>query len=154
MGRKPRNRDAEKAAIAAAAERLLAGTPLRSATGKLTATELIVESGLRRDVVYEHDKTDKVVENFMARVKARNAVPEAMQQLTDDHQRLTKELHDTRAALADERGKTNVLLRVASELSLELQQAREELAAAQQVTRLPARSSSPSGSGHSRPGRR
>ncbi|MER5493445.1 hypothetical protein [Streptomyces sp. NPDC002490] len=54
MGRRPRDRDRDAAAIKAAAERLLAGTPLRSASGKLTATELIVESGLRRDVVYPH----------------------------------------------------------------------------------------------------
>jgi len=43
---------AEAAAIRAAADRLLAGTPLRSVSGKLTVTELITESGLRRDVVY------------------------------------------------------------------------------------------------------
>lgn len=36
-----------------------AGTPAGSSTGKLTATELIIESGLRRDVVYEHNGTTK-----------------------------------------------------------------------------------------------
>src|SRR4051794_29649126 len=97
-----------------------------STTGKLTATELIAESGLRRDVVYEHDKASKIVENFSARVKARNAVPEAMQYLAEGKHRLQKELEETRAALVQERGKTKVLLRVASELSLELNQARDE----------------------------
>jgi hypothetical protein len=140
MGRRPRDRDAERIAIAAAADRLLAGTPLRSTTAKLTATELIIESGLRRDVVYEHDKTARIVENFTARAKTRNVVPEAMQHLADDNRRLKKQLEETRAALAQERGKTKVLLHVATELSLELQQAREELVAAQHVTQLPARS--------------
>ena len=83
-------------------------------------------------------KTDKVVESFKSRVKARNAVPKATQQLADDNERLTRDLKDIRAALSNERIKTKVLLRVASELSLELEQAREELAAARQVTRLPA----------------
>jgi hypothetical protein len=59
MSRTRRDKAAERAAIAAAADRLLVGTPLRSASGKLTATELIAESALRRDVVYEH--TDLVV---------------------------------------------------------------------------------------------
>jgi hypothetical protein len=139
MGRKPRDRAAERIAIAAAAERLLAGTPLRSASGKLTATELIIESGLRRDVVYEHDKTDKVVENFAARVKARESVPDSMRELAQENRRLSEKLTEVKALLAAERDKSRTLLRVAAELSLELHQAQEELAAQQQVTRLPTR---------------
>jgi len=50
MARQPRDRKADRSAIQAAASRLLAGTPLRSASGKLTVTELITESGLRRDI--------------------------------------------------------------------------------------------------------
>jgi beta-galactosidase/beta-glucuronidase len=139
MARPRRDRNAEKAAITAAASRLLAGIPLRSETGKLTATELITESGLRRDVVYEHDKTHHVVQDFLARAKAQHAVPEAMQQLTDDQDRLRQELAETRATLAAERGKVKTLMKIATELSLELQQARDELAAASQLTRLPPR---------------
>ncbi len=48
-----------------------------------------------------------------------------------------EDLEETRAALAAERGKPKVLLRVVSKLSLELQHAQEELVAAQRVTRLP-----------------
>jgi hypothetical protein len=51
VSRSRRDRDAERAAIRAAAGRLLAGTPLSSASGNLTGTELITESALRRDVV-------------------------------------------------------------------------------------------------------
>ena len=38
--------------------RLLAATPLRSATAKLTMSELITESGLRRFIVYGHPRPD------------------------------------------------------------------------------------------------
>jgi hypothetical protein len=41
MARQPLDRDADRSAMRAAADRLLAGTPLRSATGKPTVTELI-----------------------------------------------------------------------------------------------------------------
>jgi hypothetical protein len=139
MPRPRRDRDAEKTAITAAADRLLAGTPLRSVTGKLTVTELIAESGLRRDVVYEHDKTDQVVQDFLARAKAQQTVPAAMRQLTDDRERLARELAETKTALAAECAKVKTLMKVAAELSLELEQARDELAAAAKVTRLPTR---------------
>jgi uncharacterized coiled-coil DUF342 family protein len=139
MSRSPRDRAAEKAAIAAASQRLLAGTPLRSTTGKLTVTELITESGLRRDVVYEHDKADKVVETFKALVKARHYVPEAMLQLADENQRLHDELTTIKQALAAERSRAKLLAQAAAELSLELEQAREQLTVARQVTRLPIR---------------
>ncbi len=62
MSRVRRDRDAERAAIRAAAERLLAGTPVRSTTGNLTGTELITEWALRRDVVYGDHKD--LVEEF------------------------------------------------------------------------------------------
>jgi hypothetical protein len=66
MSRQRRDRQAEQTAISAAADRLLAGTPLRS-PGKLSVSGLITESGLRRDVLYEHAA---LLEAFRARVKA------------------------------------------------------------------------------------
>jgi hypothetical protein len=66
MGGPPRDRAAERAAITAAAARLLAGTPLRAPSGKLTATELIAESALRRDILYEHRD---LVDDFRARAQ-------------------------------------------------------------------------------------
>lgn len=51
MARRPRDRDADRGALRVAADRVLAGTPLRWTSVTLTATELIAESGLRRDVV-------------------------------------------------------------------------------------------------------
>lgn len=142
MSRRPRDREAERATLIAAADRLLAGTPLHSQTGKLTATELIAESGLRRDVLYEHRD---LVDQFKARVKAQHSTPAAMQALAEERDAVLNRLNTVTAELADERVVTATLRRLAAELSLELQQARERLPATT-VTRLPTRSSPTLGS--------
>lgn len=133
MTRTPRDRDADRTAIQDAAGRLLAGTPLQSASGKLTATELIVESGLRRDVVYEHRD---LVNAFKARAKARDGVPEAMQALADRYTETQKELETTKAELAQEREVTTYLRRVVAELSIDLERARQEGNTPPAVTQL------------------
>jgi hypothetical protein len=130
-----RDLDAERSAIRAASGRLLAGTPLRSATGKLTGTELIAESGLRRDIVYGDHKD--LVEEFQARVKAQRSVPLAAQDLATERDALAAELATVRQELARERSATAVLRKIAAELALELDQARAE--AGGNVTRLPPR---------------
>jgi hypothetical protein len=137
VSRTPRERQSERTAIRAAADRLLAGTPLRSGLGKLTVTELITESGLRRDVVYAGHKD--LVEEFQARAKAQDSTPGAMRDLADRNAELAGKLAEARAELAAERAAGAALRQVIAEPSLELQQAREELAAAGNVTRLPAR---------------
>lgn len=136
MARGPRDRDADRDAIRAAAERLLAGTPLRSTSGKLTATELIVESGLRRDVVY--GQAD-LVEAFQARVKAQDSTPAAFQRLAEQNTDLATELAATRQRLGEEKATTTVLRKALAELSLELQQAKDELAEHSAVALLPIR---------------
>ncbi|MER7870885.1 hypothetical protein [Streptomyces sp. XHT-2] len=133
--RRPRDREAERAALRAAADRLLAGTPLRSVSGKLTASELLRESGLRRDVAYGDHKD--LVEEFQARVKAQSATPAAMQELADQKAELKKKLADATEALVKERAVTATLRRIVAELDLELDQAREELGHSGNVTRLP-----------------
>ena len=135
MTRQPRDRDAERTAVRAAADRLLAGTPLRSTSGKLTGTELITESGLRRDVVYGDHK--ELVEEFQARAKAQNAVPLAIEKIAEQNRALTEEIAILKADLAAERQSNKVLAKVAVELSLELEQAREELAGDSKIARLP-----------------
>ena len=136
MSRQPRDRAAERAAITAAADRLLAGTPLHSTTGKLTRTELIAESQLRRDVVYEHRD---LVDAFTAQVRAQLTVPAAAQAVIGQRDQLAAHAARLKAELAHEREITATLRRLAAELSLELDQAREELATTATVTRLPAR---------------
>lgn len=135
MARRPRDRDADRSAIRAATDRLLAGTPLRSATGKLTVTELITESALRRDVAYGHRD---LIDDFKARRRAQDSTPAAFQHLADQNAELTKALTDTRKRLAAEQSASAVLRKALAELSLELQEAREELAELGNVTRLPA----------------
>ncbi|MFD8967136.1 hypothetical protein ACFV0C_19445 [Streptomyces sp. NPDC059568] len=135
MTRRSRDKDAERTAIRAAAARLLAGTPLRSTTGKLTGTELIIESGLRRDVVYGAHKD--LVEEFQAQAKARSYTPDAVQKVAEENVVLKQALKDAKAALDAEQGRNSALVRVAAELSLELEQARAELESAQHVPRLP-----------------
>ena len=124
MGRNPRDREQDAAAISAAAERLLAGTPLRSASGRLTASELIIESGLRRDVVYPVHQG--LVDEFRLRVKAQNVVPTAMQDLADERDRLQEELTEARTSLAAEQSMTAYLRRLVAELSVELECTRLE----------------------------
>jgi hypothetical protein len=132
-----RDRDAERAAVRAAAHRLLAGTPLRSATGNLTGTELITESGLRRDVVYGDHKD--LVGEFQARAKAQRSTPVALQNLAAERDTLAAEL----AAVRQERSATAVLRRIAAELAIELDQARSEMAASGKATLLAPRGTRP-----------
>lgn len=134
MARRSRDRDAERTAIRAATERLLAGTPLRSTSGKLTTTELIAETGLRRDVVYDHPD---LVEEFKARLKAQDSTPAAFQQLAKENAELTAQLAATKRRLAEEQATTVILRKALAELSLELRQAHEELADLSGVTWLP-----------------
>ncbi|MGH3533186.1 MAG: hypothetical protein ACRDR6_16795 [Pseudonocardiaceae bacterium] len=137
MSRTPREREAERSALRAAADRLLAGTPLRSTSGKLTVSKLISESGQRRDVVYA-DYRD-LVEEFQARVKARDSTPEATRGLAEENAGLADKIAKVKADLEEQRAAGAALRRIVAELSLELQQARDELATAGNVTRLPVR---------------
>jgi hypothetical protein len=133
MSRAPRDRDTDRSAIQNAAERLLAGTPLRSTSGKLHTTELIRESGLRRDVVYQHRD---LVDSFKAQVKARNAVPDAMQNLSDRYAQALDDLRTTNSELAQERETTAHLRRIVAELSIELDRARRPDGRSPQITSL------------------
>lgn len=130
-----RDRDAERAAIRAAARRLLAGTPLRSATGKLTGTKLIAECGLRRDVVYGDHKD--LVEEFQAQVKARQFTPPAALDLAAERDKLARQLASVRQELASERAASAALRCIAAELAIELDQARSEMNASRNVIPLP-----------------
>jgi len=136
MGRRPRDQEADRAAIQAAAERLLAGTPLRSQSGRLTASELITECDLRRAIVYRH--TD-LVQDFQARAKAQDSSPTAMQELADENRTLKAEVDDLRDELRQEQARTKTMRMIIAELSLELEQAKAELEGASGIARLPDR---------------
>jgi predicted RNase H-like nuclease (RuvC/YqgF family) len=134
VSRPARDRDTERRAIQSAAQRLLAGTPLRPAAGTLSASELITESGLPRWKVYEHRD---LVEQFQAAVKAQDAVPAAVQDIKRQNESLQAKIGILHAELEAERSRTAVLRRVITEQSLELAQIRQEDGAGSQVTRLP-----------------
>lgn len=138
MTRRRRDPDTERRDLTAAAERLLAGTQLRSTTGKLT-TELITESGLRRDVVYGNHKN--LVDDFKARVKAQHATPDPITRIAEENRALKNENGALKRGLAEERETNKTLSKFAGELSLELHQAREELASLRQVPQIGAHSS-------------
>lgn len=140
MSRRHRDRAAERAAIVAATERLVAGTPVHSARGKLTQTELIVESQLRRDVVYENRD---LIDAFKAQVKAQHNIPGATQAVIDQRDRLAAKNANLKDELARERDVTAALRRLAAELSLQLNQAQQGLATTATVTRLATRRARP-----------
>ncbi len=142
MSRPGRDRDTERRAIQSAAQRLLAGTPLRSASGALSASELITESGLPRWKVYEHRD---LVEQFQAAVKTQNAVPAAIQDIMRQNESLQAKVGTLRAELDAERSRTAALRRVITEQSLELEQTRHEDGSGSQVTHLPRPRRSPRG---------
>jgi len=110
-----------------------AATTLRSATGKLTVSELIAESGLRRDIVYDHPH---LIDAFKGRAEARDSGPAALTALAGERDDLRSQLTAVKDELSHERRTTSTLRRLIAELSLELDQAREELAAAGNVTML------------------
>jgi len=147
MSRPPRDRQAERNAIHAAAARLLAGTPLRSAAGALSATTLATESGLPRWKLYDHGD---LLGDFQSRVHAQGAVPEAQMSLGATNERLVAELANTTAELSAERARTALLRRALTEATIELEQAREQVVGDATVTHLPVarrRSTRPPGSG-------
>ncbi|MBT2448025.1 hypothetical protein J7F03_13240 [Streptomyces sp. ISL-43] len=134
--RRPRDLNAERSALRTAADRLLEGTPLHSESGRLTVTELLRESGLRRDAVYG-DHKDRV-EEFQARARAQQHTPAVARSLADENSQLKQKLADTASALANEREITAGLRRLVAELDLELHAVREGSGPAR-VTALPAR---------------
>ncbi|MFI1034457.1 hypothetical protein [Streptomyces sp. NPDC020951] len=77
------------------------------------------------------------MDEFKARATAQNFTPQAAQRRAETNAALRDALARTKDELAAERERVRALVRATAELSLELGHAREELAAAQQVTRLP-----------------
>ncbi|MCW2870337.1 hypothetical protein [Actinacidiphila oryziradicis] len=134
--RRPRDLQTERATLRAAATRLLDGTPLRSESGRLTVTELLHESGLRRDVVYGDHKD--LVEEFQSQVRAQGRTPALSRSMADENTELKQKLAETAAALAREREGSAALRRLVAELDLELHAVRDGIGPARIVS-MPAR---------------
>jgi hypothetical protein len=78
------------------------------------------------------------MDEFKARAKAQSFTSQVAQRMAEDNAALRDALAKTKDELAAERERVRALVRATAELPLELDQTREELTAAQQVTRLPA----------------
>ncbi len=113
----------ERAAIQAAADRLLAGTPLRSAGG-LTIVQLAVEANVKRWLL-THKHRD-LAEQFQARVRAVDGDPPPVAELKAQIARLTEDNTRLRADNAEHKDLTAYYAHVINELSAELEQVTAE----------------------------
>ncbi|MFF4353893.1 hypothetical protein [Streptomyces sp. NPDC001530] len=86
--------------------------------------ELIVESGLRRDVVYPQHQD--LVDEFRLRAKAQERVPTAAQELAERYAAVVEELKETKQQLAAEQQLTAFLRRTTVEPSIEVENLRRE----------------------------
>jgi hypothetical protein len=108
--------DAERAAIQAAADRLLAGTPLRS-TGELTVVQLAAEASVKRWLL-THKHRD-LTEQFQARAKACGGDPPPVQRLKAKLRALEERHAEVKAANAELRALKEHYATVIHELSID-----------------------------------
>jgi hypothetical protein len=108
--------DADRAAIQAAADRLLAGTPLRS-TGELTVVQLAAEASVKRWLL-THKHRD-LTEQFQARAKARGGDPPPVQKLKAKLRALEERHAEVNAANAELRALKEHYATVIHELSID-----------------------------------
>ncbi|MFJ6619773.1 hypothetical protein ACIQOW_19625 [Kitasatospora sp. NPDC091335] len=109
--------DVDRAAIQAAADRLLPGTPLRS-TGELTVVQLAAEAGDRRRLL-THKHRD-LAEHFQARARFLAGDPPPVAALKKKISELEEANAQLRAVEAEQRELTDFYAHVINELSVEL----------------------------------
>jgi DNA repair exonuclease SbcCD ATPase subunit len=115
--------DLQRAAIQTAADRLLAGTPLRS-TGELTVVQLAAEAGMKRWLL-THKHRD-LAEQFQARVKAVDGDPPSVRKLKARVQELQEALTRLRAEQAERQALLECYAHVINELSIDYEQVKAE----------------------------
>jgi hypothetical protein len=113
----------ERAAIQAAADRLLAGTPLRS-TGELTIVQLAAEAGVKRWLL-THKHRD-LAEQFQARARAAGGDPPPVADLKAQISRLSEDNARLRADNAEHKAVATYYAHIINELSAELEQVTAE----------------------------
>jgi len=114
---------AQRAAIQAAAHRLLAGTPLRS-TGELTVVQLAVEAGVKRWLL-THRHRD-LAEQFQAHAKALGGDPPQVQRLKARLQALEERNAELRTQTAELQALIQHYAIVINELSIDYEQVKTE----------------------------
>ncbi len=115
--------DSQRAAIRAAADRLLAGTPLRS-TGELTVVQLAAEAGVKRWLL-THKHRD-LAEQFQARAKAIGGDPPAVQKLKARVRELEDALVRLRTEQSERQAQVDYYAHIINELSIDYEQVKTE----------------------------
>jgi len=114
---------AERAAIQAAADRLLTGTPLRS-TGELTVVQLTAEAGVKRWLL-THKHRD-LAEQFQARAKALGGDPPPIHKLKAQVAELEERNTKLRAENATLQALVDYYADIINELSIDYEQVKAE----------------------------
>jgi hypothetical protein len=110
--------------IRAAMDRLLAGTPLRS-DGALTIVALAAEAGIKRHIL-THRHTD-LKEEFYARVRAQNRIPESEKRLRDQLEATQRRLADLNEHSRQQQQTIEALARIVNVLTVENEQLATQL---------------------------
>ena len=126
----------ERARIGAAMDRILAGTPERS-DGALTVVALATEAGVPRNALTQRHTDLK--DEFYQRIRERGADNGDEARLRATIAKLRQTIAGKNRELAQLRADVPALVRAVNQLTLELQQARDETAALGNVTRLDSR---------------
>lgn len=134
------NRQAERDAIQAAADRLLAGAPTRS-TGALTVLQLAAEAGVKRWVL-THKHPD-LRQAFEERRRAANGVPPAFQHLNGKIADLEAAIRRLRADNAELTERVTTYAQVIRELNTEIDILRAQAALPDNVRHFHARPTNP-----------
>ena len=125
--------------IRAAIDRLLAGTPLRS-DGALTIVALAAEAGIKRHIL-THRHTD-LKEEFYARVRAQNRIPDSEKRLRDELEATQRRLADLNEQSRQQQQTIDALARIVNVLTVENDQLTTQLSGqrARRLRRTPTRS--------------
>ena len=126
----------ERARIGAAMDRILAGAPERS-DGALTVVALATEAGVPRNALTQRHTDLK--DEFYQRIRDRRADNGDEARLRATIAKLRQTIAGKNRELAQLRADVPALVRAVNQLTLELQQARDETAALGNVTRLDSR---------------
>ncbi|WP_045743770.1 hypothetical protein [Actinoplanes rectilineatus] len=125
---------ADRDAIRAAIDRLLAGTPLRS-DGSLTIVALADEANIKRRLL-THRHTD-LKDEFYARVRARGHVPDNERKLRDDLYKATERIKELIAEINKIQGENHAFARIINVLELENHQLRTDTGRTGHLAALP-----------------
>lgn len=126
----------ERARIRTAMDRILAGTPEHS-NGALTVVALAIEAGVPRNALTQRHTDLK--DEFYQRIRERGADNGDEARLRATIAKLRQTIANKNKELAQLRADVPALVRAVSTLTMELQEARHEITALGNVTRLDSR---------------